>query len=123
MRASRRITAGLLCLLVVGAVSCSTSAPTTGSIDSLVGRASQDEVREQLGRPQTVLTADDGGEIWVYQYGGANPRDDDARFHTATSCWLYGLEFNDLGVLEDWVRVDCSEYPDPLALQRLLSSD
>ena len=69
-------------------------------LDSVRGRATQAEVRQALGAPQTVRHTEGGASLWVYER-----REQQAgnRF-TAPGAWCeeYVISFDDKGILQGW---------------------
>lgn len=69
-------------------------------LDSVKGRATQAEVRQELGAPNATRQSEDGETIWVYEMREEQPGN---RF-TATGMWCeeYLVIFDDKAVFQRW---------------------
>lgn len=66
-------------------------------------KATQDEVRQRLGKPSTVSAGREGGEEWTYRmfhasYAGSAGKN---------SCFEYRLHFDKQKTLQKWEREPC----------------
>lgn len=69
-------------------------------LDSVKGRATQAEVRQELGAPHAIRQAESGETLWVYE---VREQQSGNRF-TAPGIWCeqYLLAFDDNAVLTGW---------------------
>src|SRR5215468_5039500 len=87
-----------LSVLIVGCTS-----PTAVYLAEGLGKATQDEVRKELGPPVKELTLNTNETLWLYQ----------VRWYPVKGyvkeCSGYKLRFDDQKVLRQWNNVPCSE--------------
>ncbi len=72
-------------------------------LDSVKGRATQTEVRQELGAPKAVRKSEEGETVWVYEI-----REQQAgNRYTAPGIWCeeYLLTFDGSAVLQKWKQV------------------
>jgi molybdenum cofactor biosynthesis enzyme MoaA len=90
-------------LLVAGLAGCATPM----LMDYLVtaqDRATQEEVRKELGEPRKTFQQEDGRSIWIYHHISYNYNPP----FGASSCVEYRLTFDGQRVLRQW---DAKEWP------------
>ena len=72
-------------------------------LDSVKGRATQTEVKQELGAPKAVRKSEEGETVWVYEI-----REQQAgNRYTAPGIWCeeYLLTFDNTAVLQRWKQV------------------
>ncbi len=72
-------------------------------LDSAKGRATQTEVRQELGAPKAIRNAEGGETVWVYEF---REQQSGNRF-TAPGMWCeqYLVTFDDKTVLKKWKQL------------------
>jgi len=100
---TRSWTFGLIALFI-GITACSHFQNREAAyLDSVKGRATQTEVRQELGAPKAVRKSDEGETVWVYEI-----REQQAgNRYTAPGIWCeeYLLTFDGAAVLQKWKQV------------------
>ena len=100
---TRSWTFGLMAILI-GITACSHFQNREAAyLDSVKGRATQTEVRQELGAPKAVRKSDEGETVWVYEL-----REQQAgNRYTAPGIWCeeYLLTFDGSAVLQKWRQV------------------
>jgi hypothetical protein len=80
-----------------------------------VGHATQGEVAERLGPPQTTWHLTTGETLWTYQYGmsqasewgGVTIVGPGVTFGRGSPCTEYVLLFDERQILRAWMRQEC----------------
>lgn len=72
-------------------------------LDSVKGRATQTEVRQELGAPKAVRTSEDGETQWIYELR----EQQSGNRYTSPGIWCeeYLLTFDDKAVLQKWKQL------------------
>jgi hypothetical protein len=73
-------------------------------LQSAENRATQDEVRERLGRPQRVVSTPTGEAVWVYEVRDLEPGSQSTWSTKGSWCDEYVLTFDAGGVLRAWTH-------------------
>jgi len=76
----------------------------TRYLQSAQGRATQEEVREQLGAPRSVRASPAGETIWVYEVRELEPGAQNTWAAAGSWCDEYALTFDKDGVLRAWTH-------------------
>jgi len=73
-------------------------------LQSAENRATQEEVRQQLGSPQRVLSTNTGEAAWVYEIRDLEPSGQSTWSTKGSWCDEYVLSFDAAGVLRAWTH-------------------
>lgn len=76
----------------------------TQYLKSVEGKASQAEVRKELGAPRVTTETPDGGSTWVYEVRQLEPGSQNSWASTGSWCDEYTLTFDKAGVLRQWTH-------------------
>ena len=103
-RLRRMVGMGLLSLTLLG-VGCTVLIPKeTQYLRSAKNKATQEEVRQQLGEPKLVAATKTGEAIWVYHVYLQDPGPANKWGAAGTWCDEYVLTFDKQGILRDWTH-------------------
>jgi len=69
-----------------------------------MNQATQEEVRQQLGKPRLVSTTRTGEPVWVYEVRDLEPMSQSSWSTLGSWCDEYTLRFDKAGVLRDWTH-------------------
>lgn len=67
-------------------------------------QATQEQVRQQLGKPRVVRTTRMGEPVWVYEVRDIEPMSQSSWSTLGSWCDEYTLRFDKEGVLRDWTH-------------------
>ncbi|HXF94099.1 MAG TPA: hypothetical protein VNK46_15195 [Nitrospiraceae bacterium] len=67
-------------------------------------RATQEDVRQELGDPQRMAVTQDGELVWVYEVRQLEPGSQNTWATTGSWCDEYTLRFDADGVLRQWTH-------------------
>lgn len=98
------VQAGLAGLVLLGSACTVFVAKETLYLRSAQNRATQEEVRQQLGKPHQVATSKAGDAIWVYQVYYEDPGPYNQWGTAGTWCDEYVLTFDKGGILRRWTH-------------------
>jgi hypothetical protein len=98
------VQAGLAGLVLLGSGCTVFVAKETLYLKSAQDRATQEEVRQQLGKPHQVATSKAGDSIWVYQVYYEDPGPNNQWGTAGTWCDEYVLTFDKEGILRGWTH-------------------
>jgi outer membrane protein assembly factor BamE (lipoprotein component of BamABCDE complex) len=73
-------------------------------LQSAENRATQEEVRQRLGRPQLVVPTNTGESVWVYEVRDLEPGSQSTWSTKGSWCDEYVLTFDTDGVLRAWTH-------------------
>ncbi len=73
-------------------------------LESAQGRATQDEVRKELGEPRLKASTPAGDPIWVYEVRFAEAGSQNSWSSFGSWCDEYVLTFDRQGVLRQWTH-------------------
>lgn len=73
-------------------------------LESSRDRASQEEVRQHLGKPKFVSFSKAGDQIWVYQIKASEKGGNNDWSVTGSWCDEYVLTFDQHGILRHWTH-------------------
>jgi hypothetical protein len=73
-------------------------------LQSAENHATQEEVRQRLGRPQRVVETKTGETVWVYEIRELEPSSQSTWSTKGSWCDEYVLTFDDAGVLRAWTH-------------------
>ena len=73
-------------------------------LQSAENRATQEEVRQRLGRPQRVVATSSGAAVWVYEIRDLEPGSQSTWSTKGSWCDEYVLSFDADGVLRAWTH-------------------
>ena len=73
-------------------------------LQSAQHRATQEEVLQQLGRPQRVVKTETGEAVWVYEIRDLEPGSQSTWSTKGSWCDEYVLSFDAAGVLRAWTH-------------------
>jgi hypothetical protein len=96
--------AALMSIVLVGP-GCGVLTPKEVTyLQSAEHRATQEEVRQRLGRPQRVVETTTGETLWVYEIRELEPSGQSTWSTEGSWCDEYVLTFDDAGVLRAWTH-------------------
>jgi hypothetical protein len=94
-----------VCSLVGLLVGCSVFVPKeTLYLRSAQDRATQNEVRQQLGEPRSMSTSQTGEVLWLYEVRELEPGSQSSWSAAGSWCDEYRLVFDQGGVLRRWTH-------------------
>lgn len=67
-------------------------------------QATQEEVRQQLGKPHLVRTTRSGDPVWVYEVRDIEPMSQSSWSTLGSWCDEYTLRFDKEGILRNWTH-------------------
>lgn len=76
----------------------------TRYLESAQDRATQEDVRQQLGEPQRMAITQNGEPVWVYEVRQLEPGSQNTWATTGSWCDEYTLRFDTSGVLRQWTH-------------------
>jgi hypothetical protein len=76
----------------------------THYLETAQNRATQEEVRQRLGKPHQMATGKAGESIWVYQIYTEDPGPNNPWGTAGTWCDEYVLTFDKEGILRQWTH-------------------
>jgi hypothetical protein len=94
----------LIGMVVLGAACAVFVAKETRYLESAQDHATQEQVRQQLGKPYQVATSKNGNPIWVYHVYYEDPGLYNPWGTAGTWCDEYVLTFDKEGILRDWTH-------------------
>jgi hypothetical protein len=97
----RLLRPALLVTLLILITGCSSG--RAAYFEESIGKASQADIANRLGRPVRQVKLGNGEEIWIYRYSG-DPMQDRAR---GSWCAEYDLTFTKEKILKAWRRETC----------------
>ncbi len=91
--------------LFVPMAGCSLVIPKeTRYLEFAQDRATQEDVRQELGDPQRTAVTQDGELVWVYEVRQLEPGSQNTWATTGSWCDEYMLRFDANGVLRQWTH-------------------
>jgi hypothetical protein len=96
--------AALVGMVVLVGACAAFVAKETRYLESAQDRATQQEVRQHLGKPYQVATSKNGSPIWVYHVYYEDPGPYNPWGTAGTWCDEYVLMFDKEGILRDWTH-------------------
>lgn len=96
--------AAVVGMAVLGAACSAFIAKETLYLESAQDRATQEEVRWQLGKPYQAATSQAGSSIWVYHVYYEDPGPYNQWGTAGTWCDEYVLTFDKEGILRGWTH-------------------
>lgn len=79
-------------------------AKETRYLESAQGRATQDEVRKELGEPHLKASTPTGDPVWVYEVRFAEAGSQNSWSSFGSWCDEYVLTFDPQGILRHWTH-------------------
>ena len=98
------LTAALVSLALLGAGCAAFTDKETEYLRSAQGRAGQDEIQRQMGKPYLVAATQKREPIWVYQVRSAEKGGNGNWSIAGFWCDEYVLIFDRQGILESWTH-------------------
>ena len=98
---ARAVLAGMA---VLGTACSAFIAKETLYLESAQDRATEEQVRQHLGKPYQVATTKNGNPIWVYHVYYEDPGPYNPWGTAGTWCDEYVLTFDKEGILRDWTH-------------------
>jgi len=96
--------AALLSLIALS-VGCALVTPKeTLYLKSAKDRATQEEVRQHLGPPRSIASAQDRGSVWTYEVRELEPGSQNTWASIGSWCDEYRLTFDQEGILRQWTH-------------------
>jgi hypothetical protein len=90
-------------LLTVGLAACSLMIPKESQyLKSAQDRATQEEVRQQLGTPRSATSTPDGEAVWTYEVRQIEPGSQNTWATAGSWCDEYVLRFDNQQILRQW---------------------
>lgn len=90
---------GLVC------IGCAvTAVKETEYLKGAAGKATQADVRHNLGAPRQITQAPDGESTWIYEIRELEPGSQNSWASTGSWCDEYKLTFDREGVLRHWTH-------------------
>ena len=99
-----RIHTGLITLALLGSGCELFMAKETAYLQSAQGRATQEEVRQQMGPPRFLATTPSGETLWVYRVWQIEPGGQNVYVSAGSWCDEYALSFDKQGILRTWTH-------------------
>lgn len=91
--------------ILVGVLGCALFIPKeTLYLRSVQDRATQEEVRQQLGAPVLTASSQEGGTIWVYHVVQQEAGSQNTWATMGSWCDEYVLTFDEQGILRHWTN-------------------
>ena len=79
-------------------------AKETRYLREVQGRATQEEVRQQLGTPRSIAALEGGGAVWLYEIREIEPMSQSTWSSFGSWCDEYRLMFDREGILRSWTH-------------------
>jgi hypothetical protein len=100
-----RIIPVIACSIISLLIGCAVFVPKeTVYLNSAVDRATRDEVRQQLGEPHSMSSAQTGEALWLYEIRELEPGSQSSWSTAGSWCDEYRLVFDQGGVLRQWTH-------------------
>jgi hypothetical protein len=101
----RGVTTLVVCGLIGLLIGCSVFIPKeTRYLRSAQDRATQEEVRRELGEPRATKVLAGGGAVWLYEVRDIEPMSQSSWSTLGSWCDEYRLTFDAGGVLREWTH-------------------